>query len=77
MPKLQAAVPAGAPPNALLRVRLPDGNEGMFLLVFILFCAYDVLTFLQYVCLIYILLMFAIDVLHSKRPGTLRVKTRR
>eukprot|EP00578_Thalassiosira_sp_NH16_P003810 CAMPEP_0181139880 /NCGR_PEP_ID=MMETSP1071-20121207/35014_1 /TAXON_ID=35127 /ORGANISM="Thalassiosira sp., Strain NH16" /LENGTH=265 /DNA_ID=CAMNT_0023226809 /DNA_START=17 /DNA_END=814 /DNA_ORIENTATION=+ len=27
MPKLQAAVPAGAPPNALLRVRLPDGNE--------------------------------------------------
>ena len=25
--KLQAAVPAGAPPNALLRVRLPDGNE--------------------------------------------------
>jgi hypothetical protein len=27
MPKLQAAVPPGAPPNALLRVRLPDGNE--------------------------------------------------
>ncbi|KAL9185569.1 hypothetical protein ACHAXT_003346 [Thalassiosira profunda] len=27
MPKLQAAVPAGAPPNALLRVRLPDGTE--------------------------------------------------
>jgi len=32
MPKLQAAVPAGAPPNALLRVRLPDGNEGTFIL---------------------------------------------
>ena len=27
MPKLQAAVPPGAPPNALLRVRLPDGTE--------------------------------------------------
>lgn len=27
MPKLQAAVPQGAPPNALLRVRLPDGRE--------------------------------------------------
>ncbi len=27
MPKLQAAVPPGAPPGALLRVRLPDGNE--------------------------------------------------
>ena len=27
MPKLQASVPAGAPPNALLRVRLPDGSE--------------------------------------------------
>ncbi len=27
MPRLQAAVPAGAPPNALLRVRLPDGQE--------------------------------------------------
>lgn len=27
MPKLQATVPKGAPPNALLRVRLPDGAE--------------------------------------------------
>jgi hypothetical protein len=27
MPKLQATVPKGAPPNALLRVRLPDGTE--------------------------------------------------
>ena len=27
MPKLQAAVPVGAPPNALLCVRLPDGKE--------------------------------------------------
>ncbi len=27
MPKLQASVPKGAPPNALLRVRLPDGTE--------------------------------------------------
>ena len=27
MPKLQATVPKGAPPNALLRVRLPDGSE--------------------------------------------------
>eukprot|EP00970_Alexandrium_tamarense_P006699 scaffold1163_cov193-Alexandrium_tamarense.AAC.31 len=27
MPRLQAAVPKGAPPNALLRVRLPDGTE--------------------------------------------------
>ena len=27
MPKLQAKVPKGVPPNALLRVRLPDGTE--------------------------------------------------
>lgn len=27
MPRLQATVPAGAPSNALLRVRLPDGTE--------------------------------------------------
>ena len=27
MPRLQATVPPGAPPNALLRVRLPDGTE--------------------------------------------------
>ena len=50
MPKLQAAVPAGAPPNALLRVRLPDGNEGMILLCVLYFFVHMMCSIFCNVC---------------------------